>query len=31
MRCSIIVPMLNEAQGLPRLLARLRALERQGC
>lgn len=30
MRFSIIVPMLNEAQGLPRLLARLCALERQG-
>lgn len=30
MRFSIIVPMLNEAPGLPRLLARLSALERQG-
>lgn len=30
MRFSIIVPMLNEAQGLPRLMARLSALERQG-
>lgn len=30
MRVSIIVPMPNEAPGLPRLLARLSALERQG-
>ena len=31
MRVSIIVPMLNEAPGLPGLLARLVELERQGC
>ena len=31
MRFSIIVPMLNEAPGLPGLLARLTELERQGC
>ena len=31
MRVSIIVPMLNEAPGLPGLLARLTELERQGC
>lgn len=30
MRISIVVPMLNEAPALPRLLADLRALERQG-
>ncbi|MDP2405863.1 MAG: TIGR04283 family arsenosugar biosynthesis glycosyltransferase [Hydrogenophaga sp.] len=30
MRFSIIVPMLNEAQDMPRLLARLTALRRQG-
>lgn len=30
MRFSIVVPMLNEAQEMPRLLARLCALERQG-
>ncbi|PKO29422.1 MAG: glycosyl transferase [Betaproteobacteria bacterium HGW-Betaproteobacteria-9] len=30
MRFSIVVPMLNEAPGLPRLLAQLCALERQG-
>lgn len=30
MRISIVVPMLNEAAALPRLLADLRALERQG-
>lgn len=30
MRFSIIVPMLNEAPGLPRLLARLSALKLQG-
>ena len=31
MRVSIIVPMLNEAPGLPGLLARLVELARQGC
>mgnify|MGYP006149337325 FL=1 len=31
MRFSIIVPMLNEAPGLPGLLERLADLERQGC
>ena len=31
MRVSIIVPMLNEAPGLPGVLARLTELERQGC
>ena len=31
MRVSIIVPMLNEAPGLPGVLARLVELERQGC
>jgi rSAM/selenodomain-associated transferase 2 len=31
MRFSIIVPMLNEAPGLPGLLVRLAELERQGC
>ena len=31
MRVSIIVPMLNEAPGLPGLLARLVELEDQGC
>ena len=31
MRVSIIVPMLNEAPGLPGLLARLAELEDQGC
>lgn len=30
MRISIVVPMLNEAQALPRLVEALRALERQG-
>ena len=31
MRVSIIVPMLNEAPGLPGVLAQLTELERQGC
>ncbi|PKO31554.1 MAG: glycosyl transferase [Betaproteobacteria bacterium HGW-Betaproteobacteria-9] len=31
MRFSIIVPMVNEARGLPGLLARLSVLVRQGC
>jgi rSAM/selenodomain-associated transferase 2 len=31
MRLSIIVPMLNEATGLPRLLTRLSLLKSQGC
>ncbi|WP_291210774.1 TIGR04283 family arsenosugar biosynthesis glycosyltransferase [Hydrogenophaga sp.] len=31
MRLSIIVPMLNEATGLPRLLNRLSVLKSQGC
>ena len=31
MRLSIIVPILNEATGLPRLLTRLSELKRQGC
>jgi rSAM/selenodomain-associated transferase 2 len=31
MRCSVIVPMLNEALALPALLPQMRALERQGC
>lgn len=31
MRLSIIVPMLNEAPGLPRLLTRLSLLKSQGC
>lgn len=31
MRLSVIVPMLNEAAVLPRLLPQLRALKRQGC
>ncbi|MDG5977289.1 glycosyl transferase family protein [Hydrogenophaga taeniospiralis CCUG 15921] len=31
MRFSIIVPMFNEASGLPGLLARLSVLTRQGC
>jgi rSAM/selenodomain-associated transferase 2 len=31
MRLSIIVPVLNEAQALPRLLAHLKALARDGC
>ncbi|MBW8314379.1 MAG: TIGR04283 family arsenosugar biosynthesis glycosyltransferase [Hydrogenophaga sp.] len=31
MRFSIIVPMLNEAPGLPGVLAQLTELERQGC
>lgn len=30
MRYSVIVPVLNEAQGMPRLLTQLRSLERQG-